>query len=164
MEVNLCRGMRGPPGMNGLPGIDGNLDVHALMGDFGTFDLDCYDRPPENCFILNLLQPEAYITYDNQKLLQSLKLGHIECSREAITNERNPRTLDISILFEDGDRSANRLSALELLLEFNFPFNIEIMRTFHNELPFCEEIMDFLNRRGISLIPKRLAFTKSAAN
>jgi len=158
-------GQEGPIGQTGPTRPNEPARFQGERGYAGVKNLDCYTRNPQQCHMLEYIQfPMLSFVFDGDgDLLRSLKLGHIGCSRKAISNERNARTLNISILFEDGDRSANRLPALELLLEFNFPFDMEKMMTMHEESPFCEEIMDFLNRRGIPMIPKRLAFTKSAA-
>jgi len=104
-----------------------------------------------------------HLTYDNDNLLNFLKLGHYKCCKLAIENEENPRTLEISSLFEDGDRSMNRLQAVRLLKEFNFPINEEKLEALHLQSPFCQEMIEALSLLEIEVVQRRFMATKSAA-
>jgi len=118
----------------------------------------------DECRLLTTIGNGHTIVCDNLALLTSLKMGHIHCCRAAIENVKNPRTLEISTLFLDGERSIKRLQALELLLQFNFPLDLEEICELHNISPFCDEIIQFFRNRGISLISRRFTNTKSANN
>jgi len=130
----------------------------------GKVLLKCNPCPPSRCYVKNLVSDQVIISYEDSDLLNSLRLGHIECCRCAVEREENKKTLDIASLFEDGDRSIGRLPALELLLEFNFSIDLERIRIMHNESPFCDGIIECLRARGISLVDERYLRTKSAAN
>jgi len=134
----------GPRGVNGPPGVDGPIGQNIA-----TLYCDQIDNPLE-CPFLELVKNADVIYINRNSVLKSLRLGHIECCRIAIL--RNRGEMYISSLFEDGNRSVERLAALDLFLEFKFPIDEEILQSFHEQSPFCDEMVDALNSRGIRVI------------